>query len=96
MKTKKTFSTHRNQMKKEKCYTHELIGEDIKVTKSTNNTQIGLSGQVIDETKNTIKIKTSQGEKTILKSTIDFEIKSKKIIIKGNTIKKRTEDRLKG
>jgi ribonuclease P protein subunit POP4 len=83
-------------MKKEKCFAHELIGEHIEITNSTNKTQLGLKGQVIDETKNTIKIKTNQGEKTILKSSIDFKIKSKEIIIKGNTIKKRTEDRLKG
>ena len=83
-------------MKKEKCYTYELIGENIEITKSTNKSQLGLQGQVIDETKNTIKIQTKQGKKTVLKSTIDFEIKNKKITIKGNTIKKRTEDRLKG
>ncbi|MBZ3936269.1 ribonuclease P protein component 1 [Methanimicrococcus blatticola] len=40
---------------------HELIGLLVKVDSSCDPTLNGLSGRVIDETRNTIKIETSQG-----------------------------------
>lgn len=40
---------------------HELIGLLVKVDSSCDPTLNGLSGRVVDETRNTIKIETSQG-----------------------------------
>ena len=40
---------------------HELIGLEAEVIYSTNNTQIGIKGKVIDETKNTMKIEMDSG-----------------------------------
>jgi len=46
------------------------IGKKIKIEKSANKNLEGIQGEVIDETKNMIIIKTSNGEKKIIKSQI--------------------------
>ena len=35
---------------------HELIGLKIRITKSENNTLIGLEGKIVNETKNTLTL----------------------------------------
>jgi ribonuclease P protein subunit POP4 len=45
---------------------HELIGLEAEVIDSTNNTQIGIKGKVINETKNTLKIEVDNREEKIL------------------------------
>jgi len=37
---------------------HELIGLEVRVAASSNPSQIGLSGQVVDETRNTFLLET--------------------------------------
>ncbi|MFH1396526.1 MAG: ribonuclease P protein subunit [archaeon] len=83
-------------MRKEKTFPDELIGKEIKIINSKNKTYLGLEGKIVDETRNTIQIETKTGIKTVLKSAIDFEIKDSGQKIKGITIKKRPEERLKG
>jgi ribonuclease P protein subunit POP4 len=46
---------------------HELIGLDVLVSGAANPTQKGLSGRIIDETKNLLVIDTLQGVKRIPK-----------------------------
>ena len=46
---------------------HELIGLDVEVVDANNKSQIGLKGKVVDETRNTLIIKSQKGEKKILK-----------------------------
>ena len=41
---------------------HELIGLEVEVIKSSNSTQIGIQGKVLDETKNTLKIEVDSGQ----------------------------------
>jgi ribonuclease P protein subunit POP4 len=41
---------------------HELCGLNVKIEKSTDPTQKGLKGRVIDETYNTLKIETEEGK----------------------------------
>ncbi len=50
-------------------------------------------GKIIDETKNTLTIKTKQGKKKILKTNANFEIDGK--LIDGKKVTKRPEDRIK-
>lgn len=40
---------------------HELIGLEAEVVESTNNTQIGIKGKVIDETKNMLRFDVGGG-----------------------------------
>lgn len=75
----------------------ELIGAMVEIIKAANKTDKGQKGKVIDETKNTITIKTKEGNKKFIKNTIIFKIKTKheETIIDGKTITKRSYDRIK-
>ena len=53
---------------------HELIGLDILVSGATNPTHRGVSGTVIDETKNLLVIRTRNGVKRIAKMHNTFRI----------------------
>ncbi len=77
---------------------HELIGLKVKVKRSTNKSQVGLQGTVIDETYNTIKIETNKGEKKVAKNTAIFIFElpnGKKVEVNGELLVSRPEDRLK-
>ena len=79
-----------------KTYPHELIGEEIEVVESTNNSYIGIKGKVVNETKSTIVIEQNGKNKTLLKRAIKFKLLHDGKIIVGNDIVKRPEDRIKG
>ncbi len=53
----------------------------------------GMEGRVVDETKNSFVIRTTQGDKRVLKEQITFTIIKK--IIQGKYLTKRLEDRIK-
>ncbi len=54
---------------------HELIGLEVEIKDSTNKNQVGLKGNVIDETFKTLKIETDKGEKIIPKDITIFIFK---------------------
>ena len=76
---------------------HELIGLKVEVEKSSNKSQIGIKGVVVNETKNTLIIKTKENEKRIQKknATFVFKIPGHKVRVDGNRIVARPEDRIK-
>jgi len=77
---------------------HELIGLSTKIDKSTDKTQKGLKGKVIDETYNMIKIETRGKEKVIPKNNciFIFTLPNKtKIQVDGKLLIGRPEDRIK-
>ena len=75
-------------------YAAEFIGAKIKVMNATNKSLQSLEGSIIDETKNSFKIKNSkQEEKTVLKKGAVFMINND--TIKGDEIIKRPEERIK-
>jgi ribonuclease P protein subunit POP4 len=82
-------------MVKKLIFPNELIGEQIEVVKSTNRAHLNLRGKIIDETKNTIKIETQSGVKRLLKNNVTFKLKSGKVLL-GKDLVKRSEDRIKG
>jgi len=53
---------------------HELIGLDVLVSGATNPGQRGLSGRIIDETRNLLVIETPQGIKRIAKMHSIFRV----------------------
>lgn len=74
---------------------HELIGLKAEVTEGNSK---GIKGEVVNETKNMIYLKTKKGIKKVQKknSIFVFIIPSgKKIKVKGKIIEKRPEDRIK-
>lgn len=77
---------------------HELIGLKTRIEKSTDNTQKGLSGTVVDETYNTLKIETKDSEKTLIKENciFIFTLPDKtKVQVDGKLLVSRPEDRIK-
>ena len=67
----------------------EFIGKE---TEIRWNSKV-FRGKVIDETKNTLTIRTENGDKKILKNTSKIIINNQ--IIQGEKIIKRPEDRIK-
>lgn len=71
---------------------HELIGLNVEVTESTDDSLEGLSGEVMDETKSMLRI----GDKLVEKKscTFLFQIPSgEKVSVDGELIAKRPEER---
>jgi ribonuclease P protein subunit POP4 len=78
---------------KKEAFRDEIIGCEIKVIDALNKSLVGIRGKAVDETKNTITVETTSGEKKILKEQAKFEING--IIIDGKSLAKRPEERIK-
>lgn len=76
---------------------HELIGLGVVVVDANNKSLIGIEGEIVDETRNTFIIQTKSGEKSVLKKGTSFklDLNDQKIIIKGDILVGRPEDRIK-
>jgi len=73
---------------------HELIGLNVEVVEASNDNYIGISGEVLDETRDTLNIDGKTVEKK--SSVFLFELPTgEEVKIKGDLIAKRPEDRLK-
>ncbi len=68
-------------------------GEWIGVAAKIHYNKQLFEGKIMDETKNTITIKTKKGIKKILKNNAKIEINGK--IMQGKKLTKRPEDRIK-
>ncbi len=79
--------------KKPKPTRIQLIGQNIEVVESDNNQLIGVCGNVLDETKNTIMIKTPKGTKTLVKDQITIRTNNK--TLDGKKLSGRIEVRIK-
>ncbi len=75
---------------------NELIGLKAKITKSLDKKQRGLSGVVIDETKNTIVLDTRLGAKKIVKRISVFRFYSGRssFTVEGEEICFRPHERI--
>ncbi|MGM5480954.1 MAG: ribonuclease P component 1 family protein [Nanobdellota archaeon] len=70
------------------------IGVTITITKSANDSYVGLTGIVVDETKNSFLIETSLGvRKRVLKKSSTFSLGD--VVVDGDSIMKRPEERIK-
>ncbi|KZX17771.1 ribonuclease P protein component 1 [Methanobrevibacter cuticularis] len=81
---------------------HELIGLYVEVIESSNESLIGISGNIIDETKKTISIETKNEKGTETKmipknvSIFHFLLPSEEWVeIDGKILFNRPEDRIK-
>jgi ribonuclease P protein subunit POP4 len=70
-----------------------LLGKQIEVKQSSNRFEVGIKGLVIEDTKNTIKVKTENGVKILIKNNIILMINNKKI--NGNLLIGKEEERIK-
>ncbi len=76
---------------------HEWIGLYVVVVDANNKNLINIQGEIVDETKFTFTIETKQGEKKILKKGVIFKLclDKQEIIVKGEILVGRSEDRIK-
>ncbi len=83
-------------MTSQNIFYHELIGLDTSIVQSSNNQLVGLSGKILDETKSMFFIQTVTGVKMIPKnySTWQFHIDGIPVSVNGNTIMKRSYERM--
>ena len=67
----------------------------MEVTDATNKNLIGITGKIIDETKNTITVEQQDIKKKLIKEQITFTIhqNNTRIKIDGKKITKKTEKR---
>jgi ribonuclease P protein subunit POP4 len=77
---------------------HEFIGTEAKVAKSTNPDCKGLSGRIVDETRNTFTLLDEGRRRTIAKDSNVFHFRFSDgtvIEVDGKLLTGRPEDRLK-
>jgi len=77
---------------------HELIGLEVLVEKAANKSLEGLQGKVVDETRQTLTLKTEKGEKKVPKVVCVFVFRlpdGKKVRVAGELLVSRPEDRIK-
>ncbi len=76
---------------------HEMIGLQVKVIESTDKNKAGIFGTVIDESKNLFLIKTLKGVKMVPKKEAKFlfSLDEEKVLVDGQKIVVRPEDRVK-
>ena len=75
---------------------NELIGLRVTVIDSLDKKQRGLSGLIIDETKNTFKVFDGKTVKSVVKKTskFAFKVSKKRFIVRGEEINFRPYDRI--
>lgn len=77
---------------------HELIGLKAKVIESLNKKNVGISGKVIDESRNIIVIEKTKGKEVRLSkehNVFVFDLNGEKVRVDGKLLVGRPEDRIK-
>ena len=70
-----------------------LLGKLVEVIQSSNRSEVGLKGIIIEDTKNTIKLRTEKGVKVLVKKNVILMINNKKIDC--NSLIGKEEERIK-
>lgn len=79
--------------KKKKSAKLAIVGETALVVTAKNRQQTGISGRITDETRNTIRIETKDGVKTLIKDQITIKIND--TTFDGTRLAGRAEERIK-
>ena len=76
---------------------HELIGLKCKVVGSRNKSQMGIQGDVVDETMKSLVIESKEKKKRVAKAGSKFRMWLPKSVVEidGDAILARPEDRIK-
>jgi len=77
---------------------HELIGLEVKIVGSSNQKNIGITGRVVDETRNMIMIERPDGSEAALakeQHVFSFRLDSAWVRVDGKVLVGRPEDRIK-
>ena len=75
---------------------HDLVGRTATVVQAKNESLVGIKGLVVDETRDTLRVRTDRGEKTIMKEQAVIEVDG--VRIEGRLLlaspEKRTKQRM--
>ncbi|MEE9323182.1 MAG: ribonuclease P protein component 1 [Candidatus Aenigmarchaeota archaeon] len=77
---------------------HELIGLRVKIVESANKKNVGISGKVINETRDTFTIEKKGGKEVKLvkeENVFVFDLSGEKVRVDGKILIGRPEDRIK-
>ena len=76
---------------------HELIGLKVSVSRTSNPNVVEYEGLVMDETMNTFTISDSTKNRVVPKTkrSFAFEVDGQRVILEGDAIRFRPEDRTK-
>lgn len=74
----------------------EIIGLTGTIVESSNKNLLGITGKIIDETKNILLMNTKSGEKLIPKYSSKFKVYKNNIVffVNGSQLLKRSHERL--
>ena len=75
---------------------YELIGLEVEVIDSKNKSNIGIKGNILDETKHTIVVEHKNKRKRLLKNNITLKIKknNQTITLPGKKLSGRPKERI--
>ena len=77
-------------------YQHELITRSVRVAHALDPNQVGMTGTVVDESRQTLTITTASGRpRTIPKAGTAFHFTNEDVTLNGSQILFRPEDRVK-
>ena len=76
-------------------FPNELIGEDIEVIHSKNQSLFGMKGRIVDETKSTLVLASKDARKRLLKNSITIKLLRTGRVLAGASIARRPEERMK-
>lgn len=77
---------------------HELIGLKVKIAESSNKKNVGITGKVVDETRNIIVIEKTNGKEIKLvkeQNVFVFFLNRQKVRVDGKILVGRPENRIK-
>ena len=77
---------------------HELIGLEASIITSNDQSLLNLTGRIVDETRNLIKMETNKGIKKVPKNIIRLRLilpNKEMVNIQGSLLVGRPEDRIK-
>ena len=76
---------------------HELIGLDVMVCGDLNKYNNRINGEILDETRNTLTIRSNGVAKMVIKSNafFEFNIGGSRVEVEGSALVGRPEDRVK-
>lgn len=86
-----------SSIKPEYILAHEWIGLEVEVVDSPNKHEVKLRGVVVNETMNTLTLRTEKGYRMVAKRGRTFRVRFKGYVlrVKGDLIAFRPEERIK-
>jgi RNase P/RNase MRP subunit p29 len=71
-----------------------IVGERVKVLNASDHTQVGVSGEVVLESANTIVIEDEGKMRRVPKNGTLLQLEGRREIVRGDELSGRLEDRL--